>query len=134
MMNDKVIKVSDIPPFQAALDAEAEAGSPYAHIYPPMVNAVHNLPVTGIIAKIGNATVSICRLTQDQLDWITSLPGVSVLGSGDPYIKEMSDITWIGAGKGLYHAIHLQDPYDVNDGDGGTITVTPPLLHCVLAS
>lgn len=133
-MNDKVIKVLDVPPFQAALNVEAEAGSLYAHIYPPMVNAVHNLPVTGIIAKVGTATVSICRLNQEQLDWIRSLPGVSVLGSGNPYIKEMSDITWVGAGKGLYHAIHLQDSYEVDDGGGGTITITPPLLHCILAS
>lgn len=133
-MNDKIIKVSDIPPFQIALNDEAIANSPYARIYPPLVNAVHNLPVTGIIAKIGASTVSICRLNQNQLDWIKSLPGVSVLGSGDPYIKEMSDVIWAGAGKGLYHAIHLQTPREVDDGEGGTSTITPPLLHCVLAS
>ena len=62
------------------------------------------------------------------------LPQVVELGNGNPFIKELDDITWIGSGKGLYHAIHVQTPYDIDDGDGGIITITPPLLHCVLAS
>jgi len=133
-MIDYVIKIADLPPFKAALKTAAEAGNHYARIKPPLTEAELALPVTGIIAKIGNATVSICRLTGIQYDWLVGLPAVVELGSGDPFIKEISDITWIGAGKGLYHAIHLQDFREVDDGEGGTITMTPPLLHCILAS
>ena len=132
-MRDIVIKIADIPPWRTALRAEAEAGSPYA-VIDDNDEVKLNLPVTGVIATIGTATASICRLTQDQYDWLAAMPQVIELGSGDPLIKEMDDITWIGAGKGLYHAIHLQNTYDVDDGEGGTITITPPLLHCVLAS
>lgn len=133
MMRDYVIKIADIPPWRTALRAEAEAGSPYA-VIDENDEVKLNLPVTGVIAKIGTATASICRLTQDQYDWLIGMPQVVELGSGSPYIKELSDVTWVGPGKGLYHAIHLQTPYDVYDGEGGTITITPPLLHCVLAS
>ena len=133
-MKDYIIKINDVVPWRAALRTQAEAGSPYAVIDEETDEVRLNLPVTGIIAQIGTATASICRLTQDQYDWLVAMPQVIELGSGNPMIKEMSDITWIGAGKGLYHAIHLQTTYDVDDGEGGTITVTPPLLHCVLAS
>lgn len=132
-MKDYVIKVADIPPWRVELRAEAEAESPYAVINEDDEVKL-NLPVTGVIATIGTATASICRLTQDQYDWLIAMPQVVELGSGNPLIKEMADITWVGSGKGLYHAIHLQTPYDVDDGEGGTTTITPPLLHCVLAS
>ena len=133
MMRDYVIKIADIPPFRTALRAEAEAGSPYARITEDdQVKLV--LTVTGIIAKIGNSTASICRLSQEEYDWLMELPQVVELGNGNPFIKEMDDITWIGSGKGFYHAIHTQTPYDIDDGEGGMITITPPLLHCVLAS
>ena len=130
---DYIIKVADIPPFRIALKAEAEAGSPYARVDEDTGESKLVLPVTGVIASIGTATASICRLSEEQYDWLIALPRVVELGSA-PVIKEMEDITWIGSGKGLYHAIHLQTPYDVDDGEGGTITVTPPLLHCILAS
>ncbi len=132
-MRDYIIKINDVVPWRAALRAEAETGSPYAVIN-ESDEVKLNLPVTGVIAQIGTATASICRLTDSQHDWLTGLPQIIELGSGSPYIKELSDVTWVGAGKGLYHAIHLQTPYDVDDGEGGTITITPPLLHCVLAS
>jgi len=129
---DYVIKIADIPPFRTALRAEAETGSPYAMI-DDNDEAKIKLSVTGIIAQVGNSTASICRLDQDQYDWLIGLPQVVVLGSAD-VIKEISDITWVAQGKGFYHAIHKQDPYDIDDGDGGTITITPPFLHCILAS
>lgn len=132
-MRDYIIKVADIPPWRTALRAEAEAGSHYA-VIDDNDEVKLNLPVTGVIATIGTATASICRLNQDQYDWLAAMPQVIELGSGDPLIKDMGDITWVESGKGLYHAIHLQNTYDVDDGEGGTITITPPLLHCVLAS
>lgn len=132
-MKDYVIKINDIAPWRTALREKAEAGSPYA-VIDESDEVKLNLPLTGVIPKIGTATVSICRLSQEQYDWLIALPQVIELGSGDPYIKEIDDITWIGSGKGLYHAIHLQTPYDIDDGDGGTITITPPSLHCVLAN
>ena len=132
-MRDYVIKISDIPPFHIALRAEVDAGSPYAYITEDD-EVRHNLPITGVIPKAGNATVSICRLNQAQHDWITGLAGVSILGTGAPYIKDIDDVTWKTQGKGFYHAIHDQTPYDIDDGEGGTITVTPSLLHGVLWS
>jgi len=132
MMRDYVIKIADIPPFRNALRAEAESGSSYAYITDDDEVKL-NLTVTGVIAKIGNATASICRLNQDEYDWLMSLPQVVELGKGNPFIKEIGDIAWEGQGKGFYHAIHKQDPYDIDDGEGGTIPVTPALLHGVFA-
>jgi hypothetical protein len=132
MMRDYIIKIKDIPPWRAALRAEAEAKSPYAYI-DDNDEAKLNLAVTGVIAQIGNATVSICRLNDDEHQWLTGLTQVQELGSADKHIREINDINWINSGKGLYHAIHLQTDYDIDDGDGGTITVTPPLLHCIFA-
>lgn len=132
-MNDYVIKIADIPPFRVALRAEAETGNPYAYIDEETDGAKHNLPITGIIATLGNATASICRLDTEQHAWLLSLPQVDELGSAS-VIREMNDITWETNGKGFYHAIHDQTPRDVDDGQGGTTTVTPPMLHCILAS
>jgi hypothetical protein len=145
-MRDYVIKINDVNPWRTALRAEALAGSPYASI-DTNDEVKLNLATTGIIGRLGQSTVSICRLTQEQYDWLLSLPQVTELGRGEvintetegpatleTFIKDLSDITWIGAGKGLYHAIHLQEPYEVTDGEGGTILITPPLLHCTLAS
>ena len=132
-MRDFVIKIKDIPPWRTALRAEAEANSPYAYI-DDRGEAKLNLTVTGIIAQIGNATVSICRLNDDEYQWLTSLTQVQELGSAEQYINDIEDITWINSGKGMYHAIHLQDNYEVDDGQGGTRIVTPPLLHCIFAN
>lgn len=132
-MRDYVIKIKDIPPWRTALRAEAEAKSPYAYI-DDNDEAKLNLTVTGVIAKLGSATVSICRLNADEHQWLTSLTQVQELGSAEQYINDIEDITWINSGKGLYHAIHLQDNYEVDDGQGGTITMTPPLLHCIFAN
>lgn len=132
-MKDYVIKINDVTPWRTALRAEALAGSPYASI-DSNDEAKLNLTVTGLIARIGQSTVSICRLNQEQYDWLLSLPQVTELGNAEQFIRELSDITWIGAGQGLYHAIHLQEPYEVDDGEGSTLLITPPLLHCILAS
>ncbi len=133
-MKDYVIKINDIVPWRVALRAEAEAGSPYAYIDENTAEAKLALPATGILARIGNSTASICRLNTEQHEWLTGLAQVVELGHGSPYIKTLDDVTWTGSGKGLYHAIHLQTPYDVDDGEGGSITRTPPELHCVIAS
>lgn len=132
-MKDYVIKINDVTPWRTALRSEADAGNSYTYI-DDNDEAKLLLPVTGVIAKVGQSTVSICRLNKEQHDWLVGLPQVTELGSGNPLIKDIADITWAGSGKGLYHAIHLQTPYNVDDGDGGTLTITPPLLHCILAS
>jgi len=124
-MIDYVIKILDITAFRIALRNEI---SSYAYL-DDQYNPKHNLPITGVIPSMDNVTVAICRLDSEQYVWLMSLPHVKELGSGNPYIKEMSDITWVESGKEAYHAIYDQSPYDV-DGE----TVTPPLLHCVLAS
>jgi len=132
-VKDFVIKIKDIPPWRTALRAEAEANSPYAYI-DDNDEAKLNLTVTGVIAEIGNATVSICRLSNAEHQWLTGLTQVQELGNATKYINAIEDITWIASGKGLYHAIHLQTDYEVDDGQGGTRTVTPPLLHCIFAN
>lgn len=132
-MRDYVIKIKDIPPWRTALRAEAEANSQYAYI-DDNDEAKLRLTVTGIIAQIGNATVSICRLSDDEYEWLTGLTQVQELGNAEQYINDIEDITWITSGKGMYHTIHLQTDYDIDDGQGGTITVTPPLLHCIFAN
>ena len=132
-MKDYVIKINDVTPWRIALRAEADAASSYA-----FVNQADEvklaLPMTGVVAQVGSSTVSICRLRQEEHDWLIGLASVQEIGFGDPFIKEISDITWINGGKGLYHSIHLQTTSEVDDGDGGTITITPPELHGVIYS
>jgi len=130
---DYIIKIIDIVPWRTALREEAEAGSLYAYIN-EQDEVKLNVPVTGIIARVGPATASICRLSTEEYDWLIALPQVVELGSGSPYIREIGDITWVGQGKGLYHAIHSQAAYNVPDGEGSEISITPPELHCVIAS
>jgi len=133
-VKDYVIKINDVVPWRVALRAEAEAGSGYVSIDEDTDEVRLNLPQTGIIAQVGNSVVSILRLNQNEYDWLTGLPQVSVLGTCTEFIKGMNDIDWIGAGKGLYHSIHTQDPIEVDDGEGGTVFINPSELHCILAS
>ena len=132
-MRDYVIKIKDVPPWRTALRAEAEADSPYAYI-DDNDEAKLNVTVTGVIAQLGKATVSICRLNQDEHQWLTIITQEQELGSATQYNENITDINWIASGKGMYHAIHLQTPYDIDDGEGGAITVTPPMLHCIFAN
>ena len=128
-MKDYVIKIIDIPLFRIALQAEIDNGLGYAYI-DDNNEAKLALGITKTIPRVGNATASISRLSDDEYTWLMTLPQVQDLGRGSPYIKEITDIVWETGGEGFYHAIHLQTPID--DGEGGTIT--PPLLHSIIAS
>ena len=132
-MRDYVIKIIDIPLFRIALQAEIDNGLGYAYI-DDNNEAKLALGITKTIPRVGNATASISRLSDDEYTWLMTLPQVQDLGRGSPYIKEITDITWESGGEGFYHAIHLQTPYNVDDGEGGTVTITPPVLHSVIAS
>lgn len=136
-MKDYVIKINDVPAFRLALKAEYEAGSTYVHEAEVDGELEYKLNITktGVLPNVGVATVSISRLSPEELAWGESLPQVQIIGEAkDQYIKEIDDIEWITNGKGLYHAIHLQNPITYQDEDGNDIIYTPPLLHCIIGS
>ena len=133
-MKDYVIQIKEIKPFRDALKIEAQNGSEWATV-DNNGKVKLSLPVTGIIPTNGVKTVSISRLTEDQKGWLLSLPHTKILGEAKiQFIKGMADISWNTGGKSSYHLLHKQEQKQVEDGEGGAITYTPPLLHCVLAS
>jgi len=127
VIRDYVIKIIDLPLFRNALQDEIDNGTGYAAV----INGQPELTLdeTGITPRVGNATVSIKRIDDDRYNWLVSLPQLQDLGRGDPYIKEINDVAWESGGKGFYHAVHLQTPYEVNGQ-----TITPSELHCIIWS
>ena len=105
-MSDYVVKINDVVPWRIALEAEYAEGSKYVHKTDEGENKIE------VMDEAGDPT------------------GTFVNG----LINDINDITWITGGKGFYHSIHKQTPYDVDAGEGGIITINPPLLHCVIAS
>lgn len=133
-IKDYVIQIKEIKPFRDALRVEADRGVGWAFIN-KNGEAKLSLTVTGMIPTNGVKTVSISRLSDEQKEWLLSLPHTQVLGEAkEQYIREMTDIIWQTSGKSKYHLLHKQAPVEIDDGEGGTIIYTPPLLHCVLAS
>jgi len=132
-MRDYIVKITDLPAWELLVAAQDDT---YVST-DDEGNSEITLARTGIIIHKINSTentVSICRLSDAEHTWLTGLTGVEVLGSATAYIKDISDITWETGGQESYHYIYSQDTYEIDDGDGGTINVTPPKLHCLLAS
>ncbi len=132
-MKDYITQIKEIQPFITALLDDYNSETPSGNVYiddngDPRLNFAK----TGIIPTDGIATVAICRITLEQKQWFEAVsPHAKILGEAlAQHIKTIDDINWIASGKGTYHSIYKQDP--IPDGDGGFIT--PPLLHCVIAS
>ncbi len=120
MIRDYVIRIIDLPLFRAALQTEIDNGTGYAGINEGSGDPELLLDATGITPRVGNATVSIKRLDDDAYDWLVALPQTHDLGRGNPWIKEISDITWETGGLGFYESIYI--------ANGG------PELHCIIWS
>jgi len=126
-MKDYVIKVNDNPAHRNALRSEAESDSRWCYINQDDEVKL-NLPKTMVVYR-GIQTAAICRLTEEQLTWYTSINQVSMVGQAKvQFIKSMDDIDWEPSGKSLYHQVHDQTPVDLGE-DG---TYTPTELHCVI--
>ena len=155
-MKDYIIKVANLTAFNVAIKSHAEAkewepetkpknreekqaqdkerGDRRKHAYVDAEgNAKLSVPKTKRKAKQGNTTASLCRLDAIELAFMLEQPGVSILGQGDSFIKTIDDVEWETNGKADYHAIHSITPQEIDDGEGGKITITPPQLHGVIA-
>ena len=155
-MKDYIIKVASLTAFNVAIKSHAEAKDwepetkpknreekqaqdkerrdNRKHSYVDAEgNAKLSIPKTKRKAKQGNSTASLCRLDAIELAFMLSQPEVSILGQGSPFIKSIDDVVWDTNGKRDYHAIHSITPQEVDDGEGGKITITPPQLHGVIA-
>lgn len=120
-MKDYVMMVDNLTEFMKGPIEEADGIS------------IFSLSTTPLVKKDGKA-VAITRLNKKEYDWLTGLAGITELGVGTPLIKEPEDVKWSESGQAEYNKIHSTIPYEVDDGEGGTTAITPPALHCVLAS
>ena len=133
MIKDYVTQAKEISPFKQSLLDDYNSETPSGNVYlNDLGEPKINLDKTGIIPTDGIATVAICRMSQAQKEWFEAVsPHAKILGEASTqYIRDINDIVWMASGKATYHNLYKQA--SVIDTEGAT--VTPPLLHCVIAS
>ena len=104
-MRDYITEVNDTPIFRTALLAEVEAGSPYCYLTEEGDAKLTfcKVPVLGL----GDKSVSVCRLSDEEITWFLSLPCTVLLGEAlTDYITEYSDVAWCEGGEAEYFAVN----------------------------
>lgn len=147
-MRDYITEVIDTPVFRNALLAEAEAGSPHCYVDD---NGDAKLIATKTPLKVtGVESIALSRLSQEQVDWFLTLPRTAVIGKAKDttyldednveqvlegkFIKSFEDIEWVINGEQRYCAAYNKSAISYQDENGDTVTITPPLLHGIIAS
>ena len=137
-MIDAILYVADFPALVGYLDANhpdmLQRDENGKLTNPPVVTGFARTPAT----QNGNALMVYARLREDEVDQWRGMPHVEVL-SEQPF-------TGPGTGQAVYDAIFADStkdtkyrsvydytPYETDDGEGGTVTVTPPQMFGLLA-
>ena len=71
----------------------------------------------------GLKTLSVVRVDDEQLAELKSLLSVQILAEVEPYGDLLAAMSI--PNRVLYDSVHDQTPYDVDDGEGNMITITP---------
>lgn len=84
------------------------------------------------IIQNGDEALVYVRMTPDEAShWENEVPSVDILAQA-PYTgmdtpdNVYSALFQDAEAKATYDAVYTREPYDVDDGEGGTTTVTPP--------
>ncbi|RTR01929.1 hypothetical protein [Halomonas nitroreducens] len=139
-MIDAILYVPDFPALVAHLDthhpamlARDESG---ALVQPPVVVGFARTPA--VATPDGAALMVYARLRGPEVEQWHGMPGVEVLaeapftGLGTAqavYDQVFADPDALAA----YDAVYDRTPRQVNDGEGGTLTVTPPAWFGLIA-
>ena len=104
------------------------------HPSEPVVRGMARTPAT----INGNAILVYTRMNEEQVAQWRGTPGVDVLaeheyvgkGTGDLVYQLLFDDPEATA---KYDSVYSREPYEVDDGEGGSTTVTPPQRFGVMA-
>lgn len=136
---DAILHIADLPALTAEIAASdparvADAGGRQADdaAFDPATVRITGFAATPAIHAPPAALVYV-RVSKEEAALWRGAAGVTVLASapfaGSP--RASADAVYgalfaDGQAAALYDAVHDRTPCDVSDGDGGTITVTPP--------
>lgn len=135
---DAIIYVADFPTLVGYLDTNAphtlardEDGE---LVMPPVVQGFARTPAV----VNGNSLLAYMRLTADQAEHWRGTPGVEILSEA-PYTgretgnKVYEQLFADAEATAKYDSVYDRTPREVDDGEGGTFTVTPPAKFGVMA-
>lgn len=137
-MIDVIIHVADFPALVGYLDTNTphmlsrdEEGN---MTLPPVVTGFARTPAV----VNGDALLAYMRLTDEQADTWRQTPGVEILAEAPCQGKGTSDAVYSALfadaeATAKYDSVYDRTPREVDDGEGGTITVTPPDKFGVMA-
>ena len=137
-MIDVIVYVADFPALVGYLDTHAPGTLARDEdnnlVMPPVVA---DFPRTPAVVN-GDSLMAYMRLTEEQADTWRSTPGVEILAESHYFGK--------GTGQAVYDAlfsdyeattkydsVYDRTPREVDDGEGGTMTITPPDKFGVMA-
>lgn len=137
-MIDAILYVPDMPALVTHLDAnhpqmlQRDEDGNVAR--PPVVAGIPRTPARETSPEV----MIYVRLTAEQDAQWRGMEGVTVLaeapftgkGTGDAVYQQVFDDPDTYA---IYSRVYPHEPYEAGDGEGGTITVTPPKKFGILA-
>lgn len=139
-MQDVILFVPDFTTLVGYLDANhpemLERDEEGNLTQPPVVTGFARTPAT--IGPDGNSLMVYARLREAEITSWEDMPHVEVLarvpftgkGTGQAVYDTVFNDPDLAA---KYDSVYSREPYEVDDGEGGTITVTPPPMFGFLA-
>lgn len=137
-MIDAIIYVEDFPELVGYLDIHAPdtlaRDEDNRLITPPVVTG---FPRTPAVVN-GDSLLSYIRLTEEQADTWRDTPGVEVLARAEYIGRETGNVVYEALfadpeATAKYDSVYDRTPREVDDGEGGTMTITPPAKFGVMA-
>lgn len=137
-MTDAIIYVADFPTLVGYLDIHAPGTLARDEdnnlVMPPVVTG---FPRTPAVVN-GDSLMTYMRLTEEQADHWRGTPGVEVLAQAPYQGRETGNVIYAALfsdaeATAKYDSVYDRTPKEVDDGEGGTFTMTPPDKFGVMA-
>lgn len=135
---DVIIYVENFPELVGYLDLYAPGtlarDEDNKLIMPPVVTG---FPRTPAVVN-GDSLMAYMRLTEEQADTWRETPGVEVLAQAEYQGNGTGNVVYDALfadpdATAKYDSVYDRSPREVDDGEGGTITMTPPAKFGVMA-
>lgn len=137
-MIDAIIYVEDFPTLVGYLDLYAPdtlaRDEDNKLVMPPVVTG---FPRTPAVVK-GDSLMAYMRLTEEQAETWRDTPGVEVLAQAEYIGRETGNVVYEALfadpdATAKYDSVYSRETYEVDDGEGDTLTITPPAKFGVMA-
>lgn len=139
-MNDVILYIPDFQTLVGYLDANhpemLQRDEDGNMAMPPVVTGFARTPA--VIGPDGNSLMVYARLREEQVTQWSDMPHIEVLAEARYQGGDTGDIVYErlfadteAAAK--YDSVYDRTPKEVDDGEGGKITVTPPVKFGVMA-